>query len=211
MLPVIKNEYDRVVDAFNVEKKSFGKRRDSINSVTFSSINWSSAYLDFYPYSSATNQLKPATIYKEEKPASIKNCYLEGELVFACHSENENWGTVFIDYGINSKKWMLFSENDDEEMVLRQLKIACFENNKYVKVVSYLNDEDAEEETLTIDLFEYGSDNQISKIKRCGFFEEATNLLHVREMNFLYNGNKVQIYEKDKQGKEQLIYNGKIH
>lgn len=40
---------------------------------------------------------------------------------------------------------------------------------------------------------------------------EPSNLLPAREMNFLYNDNEVQIYEKDKHEKEQLIYNGKIH
>ena len=205
----MKNEYDEIIEIFKLEKQSFEKRKEKIENISITSKNWSSSYLDFFPYSSIINQLKPAVIYKEEKIPSIKNYYLKDELIFACNNENESWGSLFIEYDDKSKKSFLFVENDDEDMVLQQLNIAYVQDKKYDKILSYVNDEDNDEESLTVDLFEYDEYDNIKKIIRYGFFEEKSNILPVREFDFSYTENKVKIFAKDDLGKILLIYDGK--
>lgn len=207
-MSIIKKEHDEIVRIFKLEKNSFMQRKEEIESTLVTSINWSSSYLDFYPYSSVINQLKPATIHKDEKTPSITNLYLKDKLIFACNNENESWGSLFIDYG-EINKYLLFVEHD-EEMALQELKIAYFKDKKYTKVLSYLNSDDDDEESLTIDLFEYNSNNNIQKIIRRGFFEKKNNVLPVREFNFSYNGDSVKIFASDDQRKNLIIYDGKI-
>jgi|SRR5690554_506020 len=208
-MSIMKNEYDEIIEIFKLEKQSFEKRKEKIENISITSKNWSSSYLDFFPYSSIINQLKPAVIYKEEKIPSIKNYYLKDELIFACNNENESWGSLFIEYDDKSKKSFLFVENDDEDMVLQQLNIAYVQDKKYDKILSYVNDEDNDEESLTVDLFEYDEYDNIKKIIRYGFFEEKSNILPVREFDFSYTENKVKIFAKDDLGKILLIYDGK--
>ena len=108
----------------------------------------------------------------------------------------------------NNKVSFLFAENDSEDMPLQQLRIAYFQNNRYDKVLSYINDE---EESLIIDLFKYDED-EITKIVRYGFWEEKSNILLVREFDFSYTDTtKVKISATDKVGKEILFYKGKKH
>ncbi len=130
-------------------------------------------------------------------------------MIFACNNENENWGSLFIEYNHRSKISFLFAENDSEDMTLQQLRIAYFQDNRYDKVLSYINDEDNDEESLIIDLFKY-DDDDITKIIRYGFWEEKSNILPVREFDFSYTDDtKVKISATDKLGKKILVYNGK--
>lgn len=71
----------------------------------------------------------------------------------------------------------------------QQLRIAYLQNNKYDKVLSYIKDENNDEESLIIDLFEYYNDD-ITKIIRFGFWEERSNILPVREFDFSYTEAK---------------------
>lgn len=208
-MSIIKNEYEDISNIFILEKTSFKQRRKRINNMTFTSIKWSSSYIDFFPYDSMINQLKSAVIYKGERKTSIKNCYLDSKLIFACNNERENWGSLFIEYDDKSKKSLLFVEDDNENMTLQQLRVAYFQNNRYDRVLSYINDEDNDEESLIIDLFKYDNNDNITKITRYGFFKEKSNILPVREFNFLYTDNKMRILAKDELGKEIFIYEGK--
>lgn len=205
---IIDSEYGHIINVFNIEKASFEKRKSTIEELQLTSVNWSNAYLDFFPYNSIIDQLKPAVIYKEAKPASIKNHYAGSQLLYAVNNENEAWGTVFVDYADDMKKWLLFVENDDEEMVLQLIKIAYFENGKYTKAVSYLNDEDADEETLIIDFFEYHAD-EFKTINRYGFYEEPSKILPDQEFSFSYDNNLVEVCATDSSGKKVSIYKGK--
>lgn len=208
-MSIIKNEYEDISNIFILEKTSFKQRRKRINNMTFTSIKWSSSYIDFFPYDSMINQLKSAVIYKGERKTSIKNCYLDSKLIFACNNERENWGSLFIEYDDKSKKSLLFVEDDNENMTLQQLRVAYFQNNRYDRVLSYINDEDNDEESLIIDLFKYDNNDNITKIIRYGFLKEKSNILPVREFNFLYTDNKMRILAKDELGKEIFIYEGK--
>lgn len=208
-MSLINKEYTEISNIFELEKTSFKQRREMMNNTTFSSIKWSSSYLDFFPFDSVINQLRPAVFYKGEKKTSIKNCYSDCKLIFACNNERENWGSLFIEYDDNSKKSLLFVEDDNENMALQQLRIAYFQNNRYERVLSYIKDEDNDEESLIVDLFKYDNKGNITKIIRHGFFEEQSKILPVREFNFTYVENKVSIFAKDEIGKEVLIYQGK--
>lgn len=208
-MSIIKNEYEDISNIFILEKTSFKQRRKRINNMTFTSIKWSSSYIDFFPYDSMINQLKSAVIYKGERKTSIKNCYLDSKLIFACNNERENWGSLFIEYDDKSKKSLLFVEDDNENMTLQQLRVAYFQNNRYDRVLSYINDEDNDEESLIIDLFKYDNNDNITKIIRYGFLKEKSNILPIREFNFLYTDNKMRILAKDELGKEIFIYEGK--
>lgn len=208
-MSIIKNEYEDISNIFILEKTSFKQRRKRINNMTFTSIKWSSSYIDFFPYDSMINQLKSAVIYKGERKTSIKNCYLDSKLIFACNNERENWGSLFIEYDDKSKKSLLFVEDDNENMTLQQLRVAYFQNNRYDRVLSYINDEDNDEESLIIDLFKYDNNDNITQIIRYGFLKEKSNILPVREFNFLYTDNKMRILAKDELGKEIFIYEGK--
>lgn len=208
-MSIIKNEYEDISNIFILEKTSFKQRRKRINNMTFTSIKWSSSYIDFFPYDSMINQLKSAVIYKGERKTSIKNCYLDSKLIFSCNNERENWGSLFIEYDDKSKKSLLFVEDDNENMTLQQLRVAYFQNNRYDRVLSYINDEDNDEESLIIDLFKYDNNDNITKIIRYGFLKEKSNILPVREFNFLYTDNKMRILAKDELGKEIFIYEGK--
>lgn len=208
-MSIVKKEYEDVIEIFKLEKESFEKKKKRVDNISITSKKWSSSYLDFFPYDSVINQLKRAVIYKVETKISIKNCYLEDRLIFACNNENENWGSLFIEYNDRSKISFLFAENDSEDMTLQQLRIAYFQNNRYDKVLSYINDEDNDEESLIIDLFKY-DDDDITKIIRYGFWEEKSNILPVREFDFSYtDATKVKISATDKLGRKILVYNGK--
>ncbi|WP_300728471.1 hypothetical protein [uncultured Bacteroides sp.] len=103
-MSIIKDEYDNIYNIFMLEKTSFKQRRKRMNNMTFTSIKWSSSYIDFFPYDLAINQLKSAVIYKGETKASIKNCYVDNKIIFACNNERENWGSLFIEYDDRSKR-----------------------------------------------------------------------------------------------------------
>lgn len=199
-----KNEYEYISNLFLLEKTSFKQKRKRINNTIFTSIKWSSSYMDFFPYDSAINQLRPAVIYKGETKPSIRNCYLDNKLIFACNNERENWGSLFIEYDNRSKTSFLFVEDNNENMTLQQLRVAYFQNNRYDRVLSYINDEDNNEESLIVDLFKYNNEGNVSKIIRSGFFEAKSNILPIREFNFSYIDSKVRIFVKDESGKEIL-------
>jgi|GEM_PF-3999706 len=150
-MSIIEQEYKNITKVFNMEKDSFKERKDESKNIVFSSINWSNTFLDFFPYESVLKQLKPPIIYKEEKLASIKNHFLNDKLIFAFKNENEKWATAFVDYEDTSKRWVKFLENYESEiMFLQQLQIAYFKNNRYEKVVWYMNDQNDGEESMCV-------------------------------------------------------------
>lgn len=211
-MSIIESEYRDVVDLFNQNEKTFIKRKEKMKKISFSKINWSDSYLDFTIYDSIINQLEKAKIFSEEKLDSIKNHFFDNKLVYCYKNKNENWGSIFIDYFTDYKVWHLFVENDDDEMILQQLKIAYHKNNRITKKVFYLRDVDADEETFMIDFFNYGKDNQLEYIVRNGFYEEKSITLPERKLIFDYDNEKVKIYSEQKintEVKKHLIYNGK--
>lgn len=210
----MKNEHQKVTDIFEKNSKSFASRKEKMNTVSFSKINWSDSYLDFIPYSSAIDQLEQPKVYNEEKTASIQNHFLDDKLVYSFRNENENWGTIFIDYeNDNTIKWFLFSENYDDEMVLQQLKIAYYNNDRVEKVLSYLMDEDEDEETFMLDCYNYSEEGKLENIIRNGFYEMESNILPERKLSFEYNEERtVKIHSEQKTAggiKKNLIYSGK--
>lgn len=203
-------EYDTISTIFEEQLSSFESRKEKIASTTFSEVNWSDSYLDFIPYSSAINQLKPPTISSKEKSTSaIKNFFLNGKLLHSVRIENENWGSVFVEYEKDSVKWLLFSEDFDDKMVLQQLKIAHYQNDQITKVVSYLSDKDADEETLMVDIYHYNKENKLESIIRNGFYEMKSTILDEREISFVYENGIVSIYSTQNTiNNKQLIYEG---
>ncbi|MGY3793367.1 hypothetical protein [uncultured Aquimarina sp.] len=192
---------------------SFNERKEQIKSVSFSKINWSDSYLDFTPYSSAIDQLEQPKVYNEEKTASIQNHFLNNKLVYSFRNENENWGTVFIDYeDDNTIKWYLYLENYDHDIVLHQVKIAYYNNDRVEKVLSYLMDED--EETFMLDCYNYSEKGKLETITRNGFYEMESNILPERKFYFEYNEHKkVKIHSQQNIANEirrNLIYDGEI-
>ena len=208
-MEIIKKDYEEVYNIFVLEKESFKQRKELVDNIVFTSIKWSSSYIDFFPYESVINQLKPAVFYRKEKKTSIKNCYLDDKLIFACNNERENWGSLFIENDIKSKKLFLFVENDNGDMTLQQVKVAHYQSNRCTKAVSYINDENNDEETLIIDLFKYDNRENTIKIIRHGFYEEKKNILPIIEFDFTYIDNTVKIFAKEKLCKKTLIYEGK--
>ncbi|WP_152513862.1 RHS repeat-associated core domain-containing protein, partial [Treponema pedis] len=63
-MSIVKKEYEDVIEIFKLEKESFEKKKKRIDNISITSKNWSSSYLDFFPYDSVINQLKRAIIYK---------------------------------------------------------------------------------------------------------------------------------------------------
>ncbi|WP_299888213.1 hypothetical protein [uncultured Lacinutrix sp.] len=209
---MIKQEYKKIVEIFEQHEKSFKERKEKMNTIPFSKTNWSNSYIDFTTYESIINQLKPPKVFEKEKMASIKNHYVNDKLIYSFNKENENWGSVFVDYDNDNTKWLLFSENYDDEMVLQQLKIAYYQNNRIIKKIFYLSDKDAEEETLMVDLFNYNKDDKLDSIIRNGFYEMKATVLPERKISFEYGNSKVKIYSTQEIAgdvKKQLIYEGK--
>lgn len=208
-MSIIDNAYETISHLFLLEKTSFKQKRKRMDNMSFTSIKWSSSYMDFFPYDSAINQLKPAVIYKGERKTSIKNCYVDDKLLYACHNERENWGSLFIEYDDQCKKSLLFVGDDIQNMALQQLKIAYFQNHRYDRVLSYIKAESDETESLFIDLFEYDNEANIIKMIRQGFFGERSKVMPMRTFNFVYQDNQVRIFTKDLLGKDVLIHEGK--
>lgn len=210
---MIDNDYKKVVEVFQQHEKSFNERKEKMSAISFSKINWSNTYLDFTPYESIINQLKPPEIFEKEKKASIKNHFLGDKLIYSFNSENENWGNIFIDYDIDNTKWLLFSENYDDEVVLQQLKLNFYQDNKITKQLFYLLDKDAEEETFMVDLFKYNKEAKLESIVRNGFYETKATTLAERKISFEYNDDgKVKVYSTQEIAgdiKKHLIYEGK--
>ncbi len=210
-MQMIISEYKKIVDVFEQHSKSFEERKEKINTISFSKMNWSNSFLDFIPYSSIINQLNPPKIFEKEKLTSIKNHFINDRLIYSFHNENENWGSVFVDYEKGNTKWLLFSENYEDKMVLQQLKVVYYQSDKITKALSYIVDEDAEEETFIIDLFKYNKENKIESIVRNGFYEIKVNILPERKISFFYHNDKVKIYSTQEIAgniKKQIIYEG---
>lgn len=207
------NDYKKVVEMFQQHEKSFNERKEKMSAISFSKVNWSNTYLDFIPYESIINQLKPPKIFEKEKKASIKNHFLGDKLIYSFNNENENWGNIFIDYLEDHKMWFLFSENYDDEMILQQLRIAYYENERIIKQIFYLSDKDAEEETFMVDLFNYDKEAKLESIVRNGFYETKATPLAERKISFEYNDDgKVKVYSTQEIAgdiKKHLIYEGK--
>lgn len=209
-IQMIKDEYERIAAVFAENSNSFKRRREQVESILFTEVNWSDSYLEVAPYLSIINQSKPPKIFGKEEPSSIKNHFLNDQLVYSFRLENENWGSVFVDYEKDLVKWFLFSENFDDEMVLLQLVMVYRHQDLVTKVVSYRVDEDEEIESLFIDKYKYDDEDRIGSIDRNGFYEMKTMILPERVMSFVYKNDRVCIYSTQKtvNDSQQLIYEG---
>ncbi|WP_430907495.1 hypothetical protein [Maribacter sp. 2-571] len=209
---MIDNDYLKIVSVFEKNEKSFNARKEKMNSTSFSKINWSDSYLDFTPYYSITNQLGKTTIFETEKLDSIKNHFFDNTLIYSYKNANENWGSVFIDYLTNSKMWFLFVENDSDEMMLQQVRVVCFEDDKITKQLFYLLDKDAEEETFMKDIFNYNEESELQSINRNGFYEMKSTILPETKFAFEYDNDNMKVYASQEVTgtiKKHLIYDGK--
>jgi hypothetical protein len=214
-MSIIESEdYKSIINLFDQNKELFGKRKNESNAITFSKINWSETFLDFTPFESIFNQMKTPKVFSEEKIPSVKNHFINEKLFYSFDVENENWGTVFIDYNENYNHYFRYDENFDDEMVLRQLKLIYFNNQKISKSIFYLFNDDTDEETFMVDLYEYNEDNTYKLITRNGFYHEKSKVMDTREFIFSYNDSKMQILSKQKlingDISEVKIYDGSI-
>lgn len=211
-------EYEKIKNVYSKNKHSFQERIDNVNLDTFTSVNWSDTFLDFSGYESIFNQLKKIKTYDEEKESTIKNYFLDNKLVYSVNNENYKWGSAFIDYDSGCHIWLLFVENIDDEMILRQLRIKYFDNNKVVKSSFYLYDDDYEddiEETFMSDDYEYDSNNNLIRITRNGFYQNVEKILPPRIFSFEYEGKKMKIFSTQNKfegdpAPTSIIYEGKI-
>ncbi len=139
-MSIIEIEYRDVMNIFQSNEKTFKRRKERIKHMAFSKICWSETYLDFVPYDCAIsyNQKRSPRIYKEKGINPIKNHFYEDKVVYSCNDNNENWGSVFIDYNNDYTAWFLFVMNNDEEMMLQQLRLRFHQNGKITKTVSYV-------------------------------------------------------------------------
>ncbi|MCC9073892.1 hypothetical protein LNQ49_20105 [Flavobacterium sp. F-65] len=203
-MSIIENNYEIIRDFFELNRETFEKRKEKISRNQFSFVNWSSSYLEFFAYEYEMNQLKPPKIYRELKSNSICNNYVDEKLVYAFNSENETWGSVFVDYNEDCNVWFLFSRNSKDEMCLKQIKVKVLDKNKTKKILLYVINEDLEEESLFVDLYDYNLEEQISKIERHGFYKKRERYLPLREFLFSYDDKKIKINSK------QQALNGEI-
>lgn len=211
-------DYDKVKEIYSLNRNTYQQRKENIDFNAFTKINWSDAYLDFHPFGSIFNQLKKIRVYDEEKASTIKNHFIENQLIYAVHIENYLWGLVFIDYHKDRQIWLLFSENADEEIVLRQVKVNYFDGNRISKSIFYLFNDDYQddiEETFMVDDYEYDADNNLVRIVREGFYQNIEKVLPSRIFNFEYESKKMKItdtmvkFEGDP-SPTSVLYNGKI-
>jgi hypothetical protein len=143
-------------------------------------IKWSNSYIDFYPYESIMDGLKPAVIYKD-KPKSdklIQNRLKNNEIYYSFKYLNKEWGTEFYINDEKNNKIRLFYENqnENEKMLLSQLYYKEIECNLINKVFCYMYDPDMEEETLYIFEYKY-ENNKISKIIRYDYFDMENEMI----------------------------------
>lgn len=202
-MSIIDKEYKNVKEVYKLNKKTFKVRKEYVKNLSFDKVNWSGSYLEFFSYEYEFNQLKPPQVSSEIDTLTIQNNFIDNNLIYSFNKQNENWGCIFIDYNDDFHGWFLFVENDDDKMVLQQLKLKYFENNRISKLLMYNVDEDLEEESLFIDTYEYQND-LVSTIYRNGFYEEKTRILPQREFSFIYDDDKVKIISR------QEVLNGKI-
>jgi len=211
-------DYDKVKEIYSLNRNTYKQRKEKIDFNAFTKINWSDAYLDFAPFNSIFNQLKKIRIYDEEKPSTIKNHFIDDKLIYAVHSENYLWGSVFIDYHKDYNIWLLFSENIDEEVDVRQVKINYFDNGRLSKSVFYGFDDDDDdeiEETFMVYNYEYDMEDNLVRVIRNGFYQNIEKILPPIIFSFEYEGNKMKImatqekFEGDP-SPTSVIYNGKI-
>lgn len=213
-MSIIENNFKFIRNFFELNCDTFKKRKEDIKKIKLSRENWSSSYLEFFTYEYEMNQLKSPKVYKVLKSNSIHNNYIDEKLVYSFNSENEKWGTVFIDYYENHQVWLLFALNSKEEMSLTQIKVKVLNGNNTEKILIYVVDDDLKEESLFVDLYHYNLDNKISKIERHGFYEKRDRNLPVREFLFIYNDETLKIDSKQEvlSGEIKMvdIYTGKI-
>jgi hypothetical protein len=202
-MSLIDKEYKKVKDVYKLNKKTFKERKENIKNLSFDKVNWSSSYLDFFQYEYEFNQLKPPQVSSKIDTLTIQNNFIDNNLIYSFNKQNENWGFIFVDYNDDFHGWFLFVENDDDKMVLQQLKLKYFENNRISNVLMYNVDEDLEEESLFVDSYVYHND-LVSKIYRNGFYEEKKRILPQREFSFIYEDDKVKIISR------QEVLNGEI-
>lgn len=212
-MSIIEDNYKIIRDFFELNRKTFEKRKEEIGRSQFSFVNWSSSYLEFFEYEYEMNQLKPPKIYRELKNNPICNSYVGEKLIYVFNCENETWGSVFVDYNEDCNVWFLFSRNSKDEMCLKQIKVKVLDKNKTKKVLLYVINEDLEEESLFVDLYDYNFEEQISKIERYGFYKKRDRHLPLREFLFSYDDKNLKINSKQEalngEIKEVNIYAGK--
>lgn len=212
-------DYVKIKEFYSLNKVTYQKRIDQINLNEVGKINWSDTFLDFSGYESIFSQLKKIKLYDKEKPSTVKNYFFNDLLIYSVNNDNYRWGSVFVDYQLEHNIWLLFSENINDEIVLRQVKIKNLDREKRVNRLStYLYNDDFEdeiEETFMIDEYEYDLNGNLIRIIRKGFYQNNTKEIPIRLFSFEYEENKMKIYStQDKSRRDScstsIIYDGKI-
>ena len=199
--------YQCITEIFQAEVDTFAQRRHQIQAIAYSSCHWSNAWLNFFPYESALQQLPAIKIYPTEKVSSIRNHYCADQLVFACHSDHESWGCVFVEDEQTHKKWMKFIENEAGEIRLQHLKVMYLKDNRCGQVISYSLDQDEDEESLAVYDYVY-LDNKLQYIEKHGFYQSKAKILPVQKYELSIHTDQVHIHTKDHRGMQSLIYRG---
>lgn len=216
----MKDDYKFIRKIFKEYKFSYPDLFNEIDAIENETVIWSNTYLEFYPFENALNQLKKPKIYKnkpESNESFIVNKLKENKVYYSYHAENKGWGSVFIIYGNNVKTCLIYSNNDDDEIVLNKVFYISYKNESIIdKILYYMMDEDVEgdkefdEETFMIDEYLYNKNDKIDSIIRNGFYERKKNVLSTRTFRFDYINDKVLIYstqvKKNGSDVEELIF-----
>lgn len=214
----IVDDYKKIIEVFSSNRLSYTERMDKLCFKLFTTINWSDTFLDFFKYESILNQLKKKKIYAIEKASTVKNHFIDDKLIYSVNNDNFKWGAVFVDYEVNYSIWLFFSENINEEMDLRQIKINSFEGDRICKTLFYHYNDDFDDdikETFMVYNYEYDVDEKLVSIIRNGFYQNANKIAPPIVFSFEYDRNKVKVIATQEKFKgdpspTSIIFNGKI-
>lgn len=189
----IKKEFKRNAHLFEYYLKR-------INSIKEYKSIWSDSYLDFMPFDSEISQLQKPKIFNR-KPKNltgkIETRFENENIFYAVRCENYKWGTIFYLSSSNEKLSLFYTEDDEEEvMVLQQVKILFHKSNKVEKSLFYMKDNMDDEETFMIFNYNYNNEKQIVSVERNGYYENSENVLPTISYHFEYKNEGMKIFSK---------------
>ncbi|MHC5310929.1 hypothetical protein ACYSNM_12865 [Myroides sp. LJL116] len=213
-----KEDYQKIKEIYSANKTTFQARKQSMDMHVFTKVNWSDTFLDFTGFESIFNQSKKIKIYDVEKPSTVKNLFIKDKLVYSVNNENPKWGSAFMDYELDCTIWFLFEENIDDEMILRQIRIKYTKDNRIIKSLYYLFNDDFEDdikETFMIDIYQYNSEDILVEVVRNGFYQSIEKILPERIFSFEYEGVNMKIWSTQEKfaadpSPSTIMYEGKV-
>lgn len=83
-------DYQEIKCVYALNREGCSVKKDKMNNVDFdkvTEVNWSESMLDFYEYESIFKEYKKPRIYTTERASSVKNYYINGQLIYAVNTE----------------------------------------------------------------------------------------------------------------------------